>query len=116
MPIVKLDDVEKQAFPNGATYQTIVGDVKGSTPVRVGVQVSPPGYSTGTYAHPYMKVVSVLEGTGVAWIGGQGSDIPIGPGTMLVLPPNTPHGFELSGTTPLKTYGVRGSPHRIVER
>ena len=40
MPIVKLDDVEKQTFPNGATYQTIVGDDEGSTPVRVGVQGS----------------------------------------------------------------------------
>ena len=44
MPIVKLDDVEKQTFPNGATYQTIVGDDEGSTPVRAGFQVSPPGY------------------------------------------------------------------------
>ena len=116
MPIVKLDDVEKQTFPNGATYQTIVGDDEGSTPVRVGVQVSPPGYSTGTHAHPYMEVVSVIEGTAVAWIEGQGNDIPIAPGTTLVLPPNTPHGFEVTGTTPLKTYGVHASPHRIIER
>ena len=55
MPIVKLDDVEKQTFPNGATYQTIVGDDEGSTPVRVGFQISPPGYSTGTHAHPTWK-------------------------------------------------------------
>ena len=59
MPIVKLDEVEKQTFPNGATYQTIVGDDEGSTPVRVGVQVSPPGYSTGTHAHPYMATLVV---------------------------------------------------------
>ena len=26
MPIVELASVPKQAFPNGATYQTIVGD------------------------------------------------------------------------------------------
>ena len=116
MPIVKLDDVEKQNFPNGATYQAIVGDDKGSTPVRGGFQDSPPGYATGTHAHPYMEVVSVIEGTGVAWIEGQGNDISIGPGTTLVLPPNTPHGFKVTGTTPLKTYGVHASPHRIVER
>ena len=68
--IIKLDDVAKQEFPNGATYQTIVGDADGSAPVRIGVQVSPPGYSTGTHAHPYMEIVSVLEGTGVAWMEG----------------------------------------------
>ncbi len=76
MPIVKLDDVEKQNFPNGATYQAIVGDDEGSTPVRVGVQISPPGYSTGTHAHPYMEVVSVIEGTGVAWIEGRATISP----------------------------------------
>ena len=53
MPIVRLDDVPKQPFPSDATYQTIVGDDEGSTPIRVGVQVSPPGYSTGTHSHPY---------------------------------------------------------------
>ena len=61
MPVVELDNVPKQTFANGATYQTIVGDEAGSTPVRVGVQVSPPGYSTGTHSHPYMEIVSIIE-------------------------------------------------------
>ena len=116
MPIVQLDKVEKQEFPNGATYQTIVGDNEGSTPIRVGVQTSPPGYSTGTHSHPYMEVVSVIEGTGEAWIEGQGDSIPIGPGATLVLPPNTPHGFKVTGMSPLKTYGIHASSLRIVDR
>ena len=32
MPITRLDDVPKEAFPSGATYQTIVGDAAGSAP------------------------------------------------------------------------------------
>ena len=68
MPIVDLKNISKQQFPNGATYQTIVGDEAGSTPVRVGVQISPPGYSTGTHSHPYMEIVSIIEGEGEAWM------------------------------------------------
>lgn len=116
MPIVELDSVPKQAFPNGATYQTIVGDDAGSTPVRVGVQISPPGYSTGTHAHPYMEIVSVIEGEAEAWMEGQEGVFAIGPGSTLVLPENVKHGFRVTGTVPLKTYGVHASPHRIVER
>ncbi len=116
MPIIRLDDVAKQDFPNGATYQTLVGDEEGSTPLRIGVQVSEPGYSTGTHSHPYLEVVSVIEGEGEAWVEGQEGVTPIGPGTTLVMPPGVKHGFRVVGDTPLKTYGVHASPHRIVER
>jgi quercetin dioxygenase-like cupin family protein len=115
MPIIRLDDVPKEPFPGGATYQTIVGDESGSTPVRVGLQVSPPGYSTGTHSHPYMEIVSVIEGEGEAWIEGQGAAVAIGPGTTLVLPPGVKHGFRATGDGPLKTYGVHASPDRIVD-
>ncbi len=116
MPIVQLDQVPKQAFANGATYQTLVGDDRGSTPVRVGVQVSPPGYSTGTHSHPYLEVVSVIEGEGEAWVEGQDGVTPIGPGTTLVMPAGVKHGFRVTGREPLRTYGVHASPERIVDR
>ncbi len=116
MPIVVLDEVPKEPFANGATYQTVVGDAAGSTPVRVGVQVSPPGYSTGTHSHPYMEIVTVIEGTGEAWMDGQDGVVAIGPGTTLVLPPGTKHGFRVTGPGPMKTYGVHASPDRISDR
>ena len=116
MPIIRLEDVPKEPLPSGATYQTIVGDDAGSTPVRVGVQVSPPGYSTGTHSHPYMEVVSVIEGVGEAWIEGHEGVVTIGPGTTLVLPPGVEHGFRVTGTSLMKTYGVHASPQRVVDR
>ena len=88
MPIIELDQVPKTAFSGGATYQTLVGDDAGSTPIRVGVQISPSGYSTGTHSHPYMEVVTVVAGTGEAWVEGQPGTTPIGPGVTMVLPPN----------------------------
>ena len=116
MPIIRLEDVPKEQFPNGATYQTIVGDDSGSTPVRVGIQVSPPGFSTGTHSHPYMEVVSVIEGVGEAWIEGQAGTEAIGPGSTLVLPAGVKHGFRVTGSGAMKTYGVHASPRRIVDR
>jgi quercetin dioxygenase-like cupin family protein len=116
MPIIDVKEVPKQPFPGGATYQTIVGDDQGSTPIRLGLQISKPGYSTGTHSHPYMEVVTVVEGEGEAWVEGQDGVTPIHPGVTLVLPPNVKHGFRVTGTAPLKTYGIHASPDRVVDR
>jgi quercetin dioxygenase-like cupin family protein len=115
MPIIDATDVPKQDFPGGATYQTIVGDDKGSTPIRLGLQVSEPGYSTGTHSHPYMEVITVVAGTGEAWVEGQDGVTAISPGITLVLPPNVKHGFRVTGDEQLKTYGVHASPDRLVD-
>jgi quercetin dioxygenase-like cupin family protein len=116
MPIIHLEDVRREEFATGRTYQTLVGDDAGSTPVRVGIQTSPPGYSTGTHSHPYMEIVTVIEGTGEAWIEGEGGAMPIGPGSTLVVPPNTAHGFRNTGQTPMRSYGVHASAKRITHR
>lgn len=115
MPIIRHDDVPAEEFPGGATYKTLVGDDVGGTPVRCGIQTSPPGYATPDHSHPYLEVVTVLEGVGEAWIDGQDGPAPIGPGATLVLPPNVRHGFRVIGDRPLVTYGVHASPHRVVD-
>lgn len=112
---IKHDEVPDEHFPNGATYKTLAvqGDGDSPTAVRIGVQTSPPGYATGTYSHPYMELVSVLEGTGVAWMEGVEGIQEIRPGTTLSVPPNCKHGFRNTGTGPLKTYGIQASGVRI---
>ena len=37
-------NVPTELNDGGATYRTLVGDEQGSTPIRVGIQSSPPGY------------------------------------------------------------------------
>jgi quercetin dioxygenase-like cupin family protein len=115
MPIVYHKDVPLEPFPGGATYQTLVGDTTGSTPVRVGIQVSPPGYRTPTHSHPYMEIITILDGTGEAWMEGREGTVKLEPGMTLVLAPDLPHGFRATGSHPLRTLGVHASPHRIVE-
>ena len=114
MPVVKLADVPHEPFKGGATYQTIVGDQQGSTPIRVGTQTSPPGYKTALHSHPYMETVTVLEGEGEAWLEGAEETVQLKPGTTLIFAANQRHWFRATGVTPLVTLGVHASPHRIV--
>ena len=116
MPIIPIKDVRIEEFETGRTYQTLVGDDEDSTPVRVGIQISPPGYSTGTHSHPYMEIITVIEGTGEAWIEGEGDAMAIGPRSTIVAPANKAHGFRNSGPTPMRSYGVHASPKRITHR
>jgi len=112
--VVHHEDVPQETLRAGMTYQTLVGDERGSTPVRVGIQTSAPGYKTLLHSHPYMEVLTVLEGQGEAWTEGDEGLIPIFPGTTLVMPANVKHWFRATGDKPLITYGVHVSPYRIV--
>jgi quercetin dioxygenase-like cupin family protein len=113
MPIIHHESVPNEPFTGGATYQTLVGDAQGSTPVRVGIQTSPPGYRTRTHSHPYMEVVTVLEGQGEGWIEGEEKVLALFPGVTLVFPPNVRHWFRATGDQPLRTLGVHASARRI---
>ena len=114
MPVVLHALVPSEPFQGGATYQTLVGDSQGSTPIRIGIQTSPPGYRTPLHSHPYMQVITVLEGQGEAWMEEFDESIRLTPGISLVIPQNVRHWFRALGSEPLKVYGVHASPHRIV--
>ena len=114
MPVVELENVPREPFKGGATYQTLVGDQAGSTPIRVGIQTSPPGYRTSLHSHPYMETLTVLEGEGEAWLADQSDTVKLRPGTTLVFPAHLRHWFGATGDKPLITLGVHASPTRIV--
>jgi quercetin dioxygenase-like cupin family protein len=114
MAIVYHSDVANEPFKGGATYQTLLGDAQGSTPVRIGIQTSPPGYKSAVHSHPYLETITVLEGQGEAWLQDRDEIVPLQPGVTLVLPPHLRHWFRATGDRPLTTYGVHASPHRIV--
>ena len=113
--IVRHEDIAPQTFPGGATYQTLIGDEAGSTPVRCGIQTSPPGYETPNHAHPYDEILTALDGTGEAWIDGEAAPVALAAGMTLMFPANVTHGFRATGDVPLRTYGIHASPERIVE-
>jgi quercetin dioxygenase-like cupin family protein len=100
------------AFAGGATYQPIVGDDTGAgLPIRTGIQTSPPGYQTRLHSHPYVEVLTVLEGCGEAWLAGEEGVVPLEP----ALPANRQHAFRVVGDQPLVTFGIHISGKRIVD-
>jgi quercetin dioxygenase-like cupin family protein len=102
-------------FPGGATYRAIIGDDTGAgLPIRTGIQVSPPGYETRPHSHPYVELLTVLEGTGEAWLDGEEGVVALEPGVTISLPANRVHGFRTIGDRPLVTFGIHTFGKRIV--
>jgi len=102
-------------FPGGATYQPIIGDDTGAgMPIRTGIQTSLPGYQTRLHSHPYVEVLTVLEGRGEAWLEDADGVVALEPGVSIAFPANRVHGFRTVGDRPLVTYGVHASDNRIV--
>lgn len=102
-------------FPGGAGYCPVIGDDNGAgLLVRTGIQTSPPGYATRPHSHPYVEMLTVLDGEGEAWVDGEKLTIRMVPGVTLALPANRVHGFRTIGDRPLVTFGIHLSPRRIV--
>ena len=102
-------------FPGGATYRTLIGDDNGADiPVRTGIQTSQPGYATRVHSHPYVEVLTVLEGRGEAWLDGEDGTIEMLPGVTISIPAGRVHGFRVLGDEPLVTYGIHSNGKRIV--
>jgi len=106
-------------FPGGATYRTLIGDDNGAgIPIRTGIQTSQPGYATRPHSHPYVEVLTVIEGQGEAWLvgpdGGEEGTIAMTPGVTISIPANCVHGFRVLGDSPLVTYGIHTFGKRIV--
>ena len=80
MPVILHASVSGESFQGGATYQTLVGDSQGSTPIRIGIQTPPLGYKASLHSHPYLQAITVLEGQGEAWMQDFDKLIPLAPG------------------------------------
>lgn len=114
MQVIRLANTDVVKFGPDATYQLILGDDEGSTPIRTGIQTSQPGYVAPVHSHPYLEVLYVLEGVAEAWIDGQeDGKVRLEKGDTVALPPNVPHSFRVVGDQVLRTLGIHASPRRI---
>ena len=114
--VIRLETTEIVKFGPDAFYQPILGDDEGSTPIRIGIQTSEPGYVAPMHSHPYLEVLHILEGMAEAWMqGGEDRKVTLRKGDTIALPPNVPHSFRVVGNEVLRTLGTHASPHRIVD-
>ena len=115
LTVIREADRPVVPFPGGATYRTLIGDDNGADiPIRTGIQTSQPGYATREHSHPYVEVLTVLEGTGEAWLDGEAGTIAMVPGVTISIPAGRVHGFRVVGDKPLVTYGIHTHGQRIV--
>jgi quercetin dioxygenase-like cupin family protein len=113
--VIREDDRPVVPFPGGATYRTLIGDDNGAgIPIRTGIQTSEPGYATREHSHPYVEVLTVLEGRGEAWLDGESGTIAMEPGVTISIPAGRVHGFRVLGDARLVTYGIHTFGKRIV--
>ncbi len=68
---------------------------------------SPPGDAVELHVHPYPETFVLLEGRG-RWTAGE-TVVELAPEEMIVVPPETPHGFRNIGEVPLLVVSVHES-------
>ena len=80
---------------------------------RAGIGISifvvrtPPGRAVELHVHPYSETFVLLEGSGRWTAGDTVADLE--PNQMIVVPPETPHGFRNVGDEPLLVVSVHES-------
>jgi|EP00873_Tetraselmis_striata_P032520 mannose-6-phosphate isomerase-like protein (cupin superfamily) len=73
--------------------------------------VAEPGKRVGLHIHPYSETWMVQEGT-VRFVAGSQS-VEAGSGDIMVVEPETPHGFENIGDGLLRMMCIHDGPHII---
>jgi quercetin dioxygenase-like cupin family protein len=115
LTVIREEDRPEVPFPGGATYRTLIGDDNGAAiPIRTGIQTSQPGYATREHSHPYVEILTVLDGNGEAWLEGESGTVAMEKGVTISIPANRVHGFRVLGDQPLVTYGIHTYPKRVV--
>ena len=73
----------------------------------------PPGGRVPQHRHPYEEVFIVREG--VATFTVDGEDVEAEAGRVVIVPPETSHGFANNGDGPLKLVSVHPNDHVVQE-
>lgn len=100
----------------GSDYRLIVGDEKGSTPLRTGIQTCHAGYEVPPHCHPYMEIIHVLDGALEFWMEGAESETAVlRRGDTIEIQPGAWHGFRVNGSDTARLLGIHASPQRKVQ-
>jgi mannose-6-phosphate isomerase-like protein (cupin superfamily) len=84
-------------------FRVVFGPGRGCSVATQFVGEIPPGRAPD-HSHPYDELVLILDGTGIAHIGGV--EHALSPGTCLHLPPGLRHCLENNGSALLRVLGV----------
>jgi len=88
----------------GPTAFLFEGFPRAGVDVSIFVTRTPPGRAVELHVHPYAETFLLLAGRG-RWTRGE-ETVELEPEGMLVVPPDTPHGFRNVGDVPLLVVSV----------
>ena len=88
----------------GPTASLFEGFPRAGVDISIFVTRTPPGRAVELHVHPYAETFLLLAGRG-RWTRGE-ETVELAPEGMLVVPPDTPHGFRNIGDVPLLVVSV----------
>ncbi len=63
-----------------------------------------PGFPTFLHQHPHEQILTIFEGECEVTVGEE--IFPMGPGSVIYIPPNTPHDIKVLGDKPVINYDI----------
>jgi mannose-6-phosphate isomerase-like protein (cupin superfamily) len=99
--MVRLDLGDLAVSPTAFLFE---GHRRAGVDASMFVTRTPPGRAVELHVHPYAETFLLLEGRG-RWTAGD-EVVELEPEQMLVVPPDTPHGFRNIGDVPLLVVSV----------
>jgi quercetin dioxygenase-like cupin family protein len=103
----RLVTVSLEELATGPTAALFEGRPRAGVGVSIFVVRTPPGRTVELHTHPYPETFLLLEGQ-ARWTAGD-TVAELERGHVLVVPPNTPHGFRNTGDMPLLLVSVHES-------
>lgn len=100
-------DLDDLRFNGSTTAFLFEGQKRAGIDISMFIVRMPPGGFVELHTHPYSETFLLLEGEG-RWTAGDDVVEPR-PNSMVVVPPETPHGFRNIGQTPLLVVSVHES-------
>jgi quercetin dioxygenase-like cupin family protein len=87
-----------------------IGETQGA-PFSAYIVTANPGKGPPLHTHPYVEVAFTIEGRATITVGDETREVKAG--SIVVIPPNTPHRFVNSGDTVLHQVDIHASPRFI---
>jgi mannose-6-phosphate isomerase-like protein (cupin superfamily) len=104
---VKSFDLDDLRFNDSRTAFLFEGKKRAGIDISMFIVRTRPGGSVELHTHPYSETFLLLEGDG-RWTAGD-AVVELRPNSMLVVPPETRHGFRNIGDAPLLVVSVHES-------
>ena len=96
--------LKQRELPASNFSRELVGADFGRVPACVIFVDAEPGRGPSLHKHPYAELFFVLEGEGTFTDGE--NERTVGPGEIVIVPPDTPHAFVNNGTERLRQIDV----------